>query len=278
MGLAEVVPGVSGATIALITGIYRDLVATLASFGPRSLTLLGQPLQFFRAHNLGFLVFLGLGMLVGVLIFARVMGYLLMHYQPAVWGFFCGVIAMSVLVIARQRSLHNLATWGSLGLALGAGLLWLPTLDGELGLVGVFVGGAIAICAWILPAVSGSYMLLALGLYEVVITAINALDWVLLATFAAGMICGLMAFVRILQWLLSRFYDAILALLTGFMLGSVTKLWPWQQEGALGLAQLLLPDEYAVAVGAPLVAWVALSVLGGMVCIWCLARYSDASL
>lgn len=274
MGLAEVVPGVSGGTMAFISGIYPTLVAALATFGPGSLPMLARPLQFWQHHNLRFLLVLAAGMGLGILMFAQLMQFLLAHYQPLVWAFFSGVIVMSVVVIGRYRHPARLLRWGTLGLLLGLALLWLPPLQSEPSLWLIFFGGAVAVCAWLLPAVSGSYVLLALGLYAPVIDALASFNLAVLACLAAGCALGLLLFAKALAWLLRHYSEALLSLLTGFMLGSVPKLWPWQAPSIDGLGiEFLSPQGYFSLLGVPAYGELApvIFTLGG-IALWLLSR------
>ena len=277
MGIAEVVPGVSGGTMAFVTGIYSELISTLAKFGARSVLMVRQPVVFYTAHNLRFLFSLGIGMLLGVLLFAQVMQFLLSHYQPMVWAFFSGVIAMSVIVIGRMRPPRALLIWAPLGLLAGASLLWLPVGAEEAGLLEIFVGSALAVCAWLLPAVSGSFVLLALGLYDQVIHAIAALEWSILLTVAAGCASGLLVFAKLLAWLLRSHREPLLSFLTGFMLGSIAKLWPWQNTAG----GLLSPTAYAslyegsTHVGSTQVEGAAIVFVAGALLLWLLTKLAD---
>lgn len=277
MGLAEVVPGVSGGTMAFITGIYPELVRSLATFGPSSLPLLRQPLEFYQQHNLRFLLLLAAGMGMGILLFAQLMRFLLANYQPLVWAFFSGVILMSVLVIGRLRAPGALVRFMPLGLILGLGLLWLPTTQGEAGLGSIFAGGAVAVCAWLLPAVSGSYVLLALGLYGSVIDAIAEFDVVVLLTLAAGCVVGLLLFARLLAWLMRHYQEPLLSFLTGFMLGSLPKLWPWQDPAAgNGVETLMSPNGYSQTFAEPAFAlYAALCLFAGAACLWLLNKVAN---
>ncbi len=276
MGIAEVVPGVSGGTIAFVTGIYPALVRSFASFGVRSLQLLGQPRLFIEHHNLSFLIALAAGMGLGIVLFAQLMQYLLDNHQPLVWAFFSGVILMSVWVIGRARLPRALLSWAPFGLLCGLGLLWLPAADAEPGYLALFLGASVAVCAWLLPAVSGSYVLLTLGLYAPVIAALA--DWQIpvLATVAAGCAIGLLCFSKLLAWLLRHYSEPLLGFLTGFMLGSVVKLWPWQDASAdNAFARLLTPAEFASLTGeAAGVLWVVLLTLIGAAGLWWLSRFS----
>jgi putative membrane protein len=281
MGMAELVPGVSGGTMAFISGIYFRLIAGLASFGFGSIRLLTDPREFWQHHQLSFLLALGLGMGMGIAGFARVIGYLMEHAQPVLWAFFTGVIIVSVYQIGSARHKKNLLVFGTLGLMLGLGFLLLPAQNLSGSLVALYFAGMVAVCAWILPGISGSFVLLLLGLYADVIVAVNALDLTFLLVLGAGCASGLLLFTRALSWLLANFEDPLLALLTGFMATALIKLWPWQQSGlsAQGawqnlFAPLLWPSQYAAEVGADFV-WVALgaAAMGGMG-VWLLSKFS----
>jgi putative membrane protein len=270
MGIAELVPGISGGTIAFITGIYDELLATLARFRVGSLPQLWRdgPRAFWTNHNGGFLLTLALGMGLAVVSFARLLGYLLDHVPVLVWAFFFGLIAASAVQIGRRRSLPLLLGFGLLGLLLGLTLLLLGHRDGEAPLWLVFVGGMAAISAWLLPAVSGSFLLLVLGLYEPVLRAFNAGEWVVPLTLALGCVVGLLAFSRLLHWLMRRVREPLLALLTGFMAGSLATLWPWRHDGAL-----LGPEAYTAATGNPALVGSTLGAFAlGVLVLWLLSR------
>ena len=179
MGVAEVVPGISGGTIAFVTGIYLELVGTFARFRGSSLGILFKagPREFWRVHNLTFLALLGIGMVLSVGLFARLIGVWLEVVPPLVWGFFCGLIAATVVHIGRGRPVRLLVTYGALGLLIGLLMLLLDPLGRQDSLWVFFFGGVIAVCAWLLPAVSGSFFLLILGLYAPVLEAINELHF-----------------------------------------------------------------------------------------------------
>ena len=274
MGLAELVPGISGGTIAFVTGIYSELVTALASFGPQSIALLRRPRAFWQHHNLGFLLSLAIGMGVGVLALAPVVRFLLAHAAPLLWAFFFGLILASVFFIGRARSRPVLLRFGALGVILGTAFLFLPIGQMQGSWLALFLGGAIAVCAWILPAVSGSFVLLLLGLYDDVIVAIADLDFVKLSAVGLGCAVGLASFVRILSWLMQHHEDRLLSLLTGFMAVALAKLWPWQNSDAGTLMQSLLsPAEYASLTGqsAYLVAVVP-AFAAGVIVLWLLQR------
>ena len=270
MGIAEVVPGVSGGTIAFITGIYFELVNTLAGFGIGALRVLFRrgPLVFWREQNLAFLSVLLIGMLVSILAFSRVIGYWLEVVPPLVWGFFFGLIVVSVVQIGRGRPLGHLLLFGALGCGAGVALTGLDPLQIESALWVYFVGGMIAISAWMLPAVSGSFMLLVLGLYHPVIAALNDWQWPILTSLALGCAAGLLLFSKMLAWLMAHRREPVLALLTGFMAGSLMRLWPWAHGGSV-----LGPADYGAATGHdPLVLGTCLAVAAGGLTLWLLSR------
>ena len=275
MGLAEVVPGVSGGTMALITGIYERLIDTIASFSHRSVVMLLRPTEFYVHHNLSFLLPLMVGMMVGVFVFAQVMGYLLDHYKPVVWSFFCGVILTSVVVIGRRRRLVFLATYGVLGLVLALALVLLTASQFAATPLSFFLGGMVAVSAWILPAVSGSYIMLILGLYEPALAALRNLDWLLLSSLVVGCAVGLLSFVRLLNWLIKHWYEQLLALLTGFMLGSVVNLWPWQQVAASSLERIITPSSYAALGHEPFILLVIAALVLGSLFLWLVSKDHD---
>lgn len=232
MGLAEIVPGVSGGTIAFITGIYDELVGSLASLSSALSTR--APWRngwsaFVRRHNLPFLAVLTAGMATGAAGLAHVMLALLETQTGLVAGFFFGLIAASVVHVAASSSWRWLATLGIVGLGLGLLMGFFADSGTVLGTTPatVFVGGALAATAWILPGVSGAFVLLLMGLYKPMLEAFTAFDLALLVPFAAGLAIGLLAFSKLLAWLLAKARRAVLALLTGFMAGSLTELWPW---------------------------------------------------
>ena len=254
MGLAEVVPGVSGGTIAFITGIYDELVASLASLSSALSTWRSGWAAFARRHNLPFLAVLTAGMATGAVGLAHVILTLLETQPGLVAGFFFGLIAASVVHVGTSSSWRWLATLGVVG--LGLGLLMGFFADSGTALdtapATVFVGGALAATAWILPGVSGAFVLLLLGLYKPMLAAFTAFDLALLAPFAAGLAIGLLAFSKLLAWLLAKGRRAVLALLTGFMAGSLTELWPWgrgaEQAHVLGVVAAIVAGATVVGI------------------------------
>lgn len=289
MGIAEVIPGVSGGTIAFISGIYDELLGSIARFGPASIGVLfreGLP-RFWQSHNLTFLVALAFGMGLSLVSVARLVKRALETTPPLVWAFFFGLIIASVIYLARNLrepksdtslnpnnesalSAPMLMVFGLAGLALGVVLSILSPATVDVKWWMVLVGGALAVTAWILPGISGSLMLLLMGLYPAVLAAVADFDVVLLGSLVAGCVLGLLLFSRLLSWLLSRYRAPVLAFLTGVMAGSLLKLWPWQATDG----SLLGPGQYAATQG-PALLWPALGMLLlGVLAVTVLARFN----
>jgi len=231
MGAAEVVPGVSGGTIAFVSGFYERLVNGIARLTPFSLLELPKIgfATWWKKYDLGFLFVLFGAMLVSILILARGVSYLLAEHPVGIWSFFFGLVLSSIFVVGRRLPLSvesGLAL--GIGVAVGMVVVRIIPFEAEISGLTLFAGGCIAVCAWILPGLSGSFLLLVLGLYQTVITAIKNFELLTLCYVGLGSVVGLMCFSRILTVLLARFYDVTVALLVGFMLGSLTKIWPWK--------------------------------------------------
>ena len=255
MGMAEAVPGVSGGTIAFVTGIYDELVASIASFSHTSVsTLLRDGWGgFSRRHNIGFLTLLGGGMALGLpLTLMLVVGFLESH-RVYIMGFFFGLIAASVCHVGLQSSWRWLLSLGLAG-ALGGWMLGNLEMEsvGQQASV-IFLAGTLAATAWILPGMSGAFVLVILGLYEPMAKALLAIDLPVLATFAAGLVIGVVCFAKLLAWLLDRGRPAVLALLTGVMAGSLAQLWPWRETA---FADTVVTGVVVAIVGGALVVGV----------------------
>ncbi len=232
MGAADVVPGVSGGTIAFITGIYDELLRSIAGLpGAVAPLLRGRIGEAWKQANASFLLVLFAGILTSVFSLARLITYLLEHHPIPVWSFFFGLIRGSVYLGGReirQRSLPLLVVFLA-GIAFAYWITVAAPVQWDSSLLSLFFAGAIAICAMILPGISGSFVLVLLGLYPVVLGAVKALDLGVLAVFAIGCVVGLLSFARLLSWTLKRWRDLTLGFLTGLMLGSLNKVWPWKQ-------------------------------------------------
>ncbi|MCB0644431.1 MAG: DUF368 domain-containing protein [Phaeodactylibacter sp.] len=239
MGIAEVIPGVSGGTIAFITGIYERLINAIKAFGPQAIQGLRQDglKGGWKAVDGNFLFFLIAGMAVGVIAGVFGITYILEHYPPLIWAFFFGLIIASVLYMVRQVPQWNVVNVLALILA-GALAYWITIAapaQGTDALWFVFISGAIAISAMILPGISGSFMLLLMGMYTLIIPSVKEAlktfetqSLIILVVFALGCVLGLAVFSRILSWTFERYRSTTLAALTGFMLGSLNRIWPWR--------------------------------------------------
>lgn len=265
MGAADIVPGVSGGTIAFITGIYFRLLAAVNSVPSAVLgeLLKGRVKAFWIRCDGTFLALLLAGILVSIVTMASMISYLLQAYPILLWSFFFGLILASVWHVLRQLQRPD---WPLLApLALGVVFAWwVTTLPvGQVSPSGlVFFGaGALAICAMILPGISGSFILVILGMYAPVLAAIKGAQLATLALFAGGCLVGLLSIARLLTWAIHRYHDAVMALLTGFMIGALNKVWPWKETLSwrtnsageqVPLSQVSVsPDRFSELTGEP---------------------------
>lgn len=233
MGAADVVPGVSGGTIAFITGIYDKLLYSIKSINGQNLKLLfkGKAGAFWKAINGGFLLSLAAGIGLSVFSLARLITLLLDAYPVLVWAFFFGLIAASSLLVAKDIRQWNFKTIPGFLAGIGIALFITSATPAQTpeNLPFIFLCGFIAICAMILPGISGSFILLLMGKYAFIMEAVKQLDPKVLGVFAIGAVCGIATFSRVLSYALHRFRDITLSVLTGFMLGSLNKVWPWKE-------------------------------------------------
>ena len=233
MGSADVVPGVSGGTMALITGIYEELILSIRSFDARALRLLiGFRIKALLAYvRWPFLCALLMGILLAIFSLSRAITYLLENEPVLLWSFFFGLVLASVYTVGKRiPQWHWQALLGAVGAALGAYfLVGLVPVEMPHGPPYIFCSAVIAICAMILPGISGSFVLVLLGQYAYILNAVNTRDLFVIALFGAGAAVGLMAFARVLGWFFRRYHDLTIALLTGLMLGSLRKIWPWKE-------------------------------------------------
>lgn len=232
MGAADVVPGVSGGTIAFITGIYEQLLDALANMPQAALLLLkGRVKQAWALAHVNFLLILFAGILTSIVSLARLITWLLEHHGIAVWSFFFGLVLVSCYFVGREIKRWNWARY--MFFALGTIAAWYITVASPINWghdpLSIFLAGAIAICAMILPGISGSFLLLLMGLYTHILNAVKNFDLSVVLVFALGCAFGLLAFAKVLKAALQHYRDLTLALLTGFMLGSLNKIWPWKQ-------------------------------------------------
>ncbi|MXW56933.1 MAG: DUF368 domain-containing protein, partial [Gemmatimonadales bacterium] len=234
MGLADLVPGVSGGTIAFISGIYDELVTTIAGLDRRLLGAFreGGVRCVWQAGNLGFLAVLLSGIGTSLFAFAGLLDWLLANRPGELWAFFFGLVAASVPVVGRRVADRRAGIWtlAAAGAAVAAVVTSLPPLVRSDTPLFLAAAAAVAACAMILPGISGSFILLILGAYTPVIVALNDLDVVRLAAVGLGVVAGLLTFSRGLRRLLARHRTPTLAVLTGFLLGSLNALWPWKVQ------------------------------------------------
>jgi len=232
MGAADVVPGVSGGTMALILGIYEELIRAIKAFDAAFLRLLlqGRFLRALKSVPYAFLLPLGLGILTAIFTLARLLGALLEHHPVAVWSFFFGLVLASAFVVGCRIKAWSITTTAGLVLTTAGAfvLVGLVPVHTPETLPFIFLCGAIAICAMILPGISGSFILVLLGKYHYILDAVGRMDWLVLAVFTTGTATGILLFVRLLNWLLNRYHEITMAALTGLMIGSLRKIWPWK--------------------------------------------------
>ncbi|WP_452228856.1 DUF368 domain-containing protein [Lacinutrix sp. MEBiC02404] len=233
MGAADAVPGVSGGTIAFISGIYEELINTISNVNLTTLkTLKTEGIKaFWEKVNGNFLLALLLGMVISFASFMKLAKYLIEQHPILIWSFFFGLIIASILFIGKQITKWNIATIIAVivGAALAFYITSLPSMASNNNPFFLFFAGAIAICAMILPGISGSFILVILGAYKTLSVAIDSLDFKKIAIFALGAIVGLLSFSRVLKWLFKHYHNITLAVLTGFIFGSLNKIWPWKK-------------------------------------------------
>ena len=234
MGAADVVPGVSGGTIAFISGIYEELLTSISSINFSTLKLLKTKgiKVVWKTINGNFLLALLLGIFVSIVSLAKLISWLLENKPILVWSFFFGLVLASILYIGKQISKWNLITITVL--ILGSIIAYYittlqPLISENSSPLFMFLAGALAICAMILPGISGAFILVLLGAYKPVLEAIHNRDYKLIAIIAFGAVVGLLSFSKVLKWLFNNFRNYTLAVLTGFILGSLNKIWPWKE-------------------------------------------------
>lgn len=289
MGAADIVPGVSGGTIAFITGIYDTLLASIRAFDLAFAARLWRldPGGAWEHVNGRFLLPLLAGIATSIFTLARLISWLLDAYPVPLWAFFFGLILASAIVLLRQVEAWTGPRVAALLLGvLAAGAVALaPPASLQLGMPGVFLAGFLAICAMILPGISGSFILVLLGMYGTVLTALKSLDVAFMLVFAAGAGAGLLCFSRLLHWLLHRYHQATMATLTGFLFGSLAVVWPWKRvldwvvgsHGEMKPAQQLPvpPWEFAAATGQEPMLGLCIVLAGlGVVLVWLIDRGS----
>jgi putative membrane protein len=283
MGAADIVPGVSGGTVAFITGIYDQLLDSLRAV---DLEFLARLSRFdiagaWQHINGRFLLALLLGIATSIFSLAQLVSWVLEHHPVPLWAFFFGLILASALVLLREVdnwSVPKVLCLLSAG-AVAVCIALSPVMSLEMGLAGVFLAGFLAVCAMILPGISGSFILVLLGMYSTTLVALKSLDLVFILVFVIGAGCGLLCFSRLLHWLLQRFHQGTMAVLTGFLFGSLLVVWPWKRvlewvegsHGQLKPAQQfpVSPLDYQVYTGQDPQLWFCLSLMiAGFALVW----------
>jgi len=291
MGAADIVPGVSGGTVAFITGIYDTLIDSIRAvdleFASR---LLRRDIAGAWQHiNGGFLLALLLGIATSIFSLAQLVSWLLEHHPVPLWAFFFGLILASALVLLQQVRRWTVATLLGLvaGVAVALTIALSPGFNLQGGYAGVFLAAFLAICAMILPGISGSFILVLLGMYGPVLAAIKHLEFDFILVFVLGAGSGLLCFSRLLHWMLHRFHQATMAVLTGFLFGSLAVVWPWKRvlawvegsHGQLKPAQQapVTPTDFQLYSGQEpqLALCLALMVIGFAIVWWVHARWGD---
>ncbi|MBO7478514.1 MAG: DUF368 domain-containing protein, partial [Salinivirgaceae bacterium] len=285
MGVANVIPGVSGGTIALLTGIFERLINALKSFDVEAVRLL---LKFkfreFAQHvDFGFLLSVFLGVGVSIISVAKLLEFLFQSYPVYVWSFFFGLILVSVWFVGKSIGKIDVAAAVSfvVGAAVAFGLSVMNPATENTAFWYLIICGAVAVCSMILPGLSGSFVLILMGNYQLImIYAVSHFDMKIIVPVAVGVVVGLLAFSHFLSWLLSRYARQTMAVLTGFIFGSLGTIWPWKnpvylmQDGAEVLKngkpiiqsyQMYFPQEFSAEVAIAIVLMAA-----GMAALWAL--------
>ncbi|MEX0672755.1 MAG: DUF368 domain-containing protein [Candidatus Paceibacterota bacterium] len=265
MGVADLIPGISGGTIALIANVYDELVASIkvTTNTAVSLFLKGKSREAVRVIPFGFLVPLLAGLLFAVFSMANILSRLFDSYAEFVWSFFFGLIAASVFVVFRRVQIRSTgvlisALIGAVASYMITGLIPVETPATALLL---FLSGAIAITAMILPGISGSFILIILGKYQQILAAVVERDVMTLGIFLLGILTGLALFSRVISYFLRTHHDITIALLTGFIIGSIRTVWPWKETTPIGVEVNVLPEVFDLSVGIS----IALALIGATI-------------
>lgn len=286
MGAADIVPGVSGGTIALIAGIYERLINAISSIGPHLWSIFRQQggikglIAVWRQVDATFLLCLVLGIGTSIVTLAGIIKGLLDNQPLLIWSFFFGLVVATVLILLTEIKRWNITRVGAFIVGLIAAIVIsnLPVLATTPSLAYLFFAGAIAICAMILPGISGSFILLLLGAYDTVLEAVHTFNLTIILTLIGGMVTGLLLFTRVLKWLLANYYQGTLALLTGFIAGSLVKVWPWKVDalGTLNADAINNVAPWAYPTGAHWLTTLSLMLLGAVLVslLSCWGRHS----
>jgi len=250
MGISDLIPGISGGTIALLLGIYEKFIQSLKSINYSTLIYLLK-LDFKKLNdqlNFNFILPVFLGILISIFLFSSLISYLLINHKILLFSFFFGLIFFSSLKLIASLKPNSLFDFSLIfsGLILGLSLLFIGQLSLSDSIISVFFSGFIAISAMLLPGISGSYILLILGKYQFMLDSISSLLWTNILVFAFGAVFGILSFSKIIFWLLNKYYKSTILFLSGIMLGALNKVWPWQNNNDLilpihNISDLTLP-------------------------------------
>ena len=242
MGISDLIPGISGGTIALLLGIYKDFISSLKSINYKSFIYLVR-LDFKKLNNqlnLCFLLPVFFGILSSIFIFSSLISFLLLDYKVLLFSFFFGLIFFSSI-----RLISNLKPTSTLdfftvfvGLVIGLSFFFVSSLSTSNSIFSIFLAGFIAISAMLLPGISGSYILLILGKYEFMLDSISSFNWINILIFSLGAITGILSFSKMIHYLLKNYYRSTIFFLSGLMMGALNKVWPWQLDN-----KIVLPEE-----------------------------------
>ena len=270
MGAADVVPGVSGGTIAFISGIYEELIDSINNINLSALKVWKKDGfgAFWKQINGTFFIFLFAGIIISIASLAKVVTYFLDQHPVLIWSFFFGLIVASVWVVGKTIKkwtpvVISMLIVGALVALYISSIQSVASVDAKWFIV---LSGALAICAMILPGISGSFILVLLGSYHLILEAVKSRDMAIIGLFVAGCAVGLLTFARLLKYLFSHFKEMTIALLTGFMVGSLYKVWPWKVK--IGEAPLVIHSLEHTFEGRPLHEPYVRDVLVGLRFIW----------
>jgi putative membrane protein len=290
MGAADVIPGVSGGTIAFITGIYEELIGSISNINLAALKKLKNEgiASFWKHVNGNFFVALILGIAISVLSLAKAVTYLLVEYPVLLWAFFFGLIVASAQLILKTVTKWDVKN--VIGLIIGTAIAaYISTVHvtasgGEYWYI--VMSGAIAICAMILPGISGAFILVLLGSYAMIIEGLKNLDFMIIGLFCLGCLVGILSFSRLLKYLFENYKNLVLAILSGFLIGSLLKIWPW--KNAMGDAPIVVhsdgKEDWMMAnvlpgnfIGEPQILYVVLLALFGYLLVYLMDKFGNKS-
>tara|TARA_B100000282_G_C31734913_1_gene492892 strand:- start:2087 stop:2926 length:840 start_codon:yes stop_codon:yes gene_type:complete len=247
MGISDLIPGISGGTIALLLGIYKDFISSLKSINYKSFIYLVR-LDFKKLNNqlnLCFLLPVFFGILSSIFIFSSLISFLLLDYKVLLFSFFFGLIFFSsIRLISSLKPTSTLDFFTVfVGLVIGLSFFFVSSLSTSNSIFSIFLAGFIAISAMLLPGISGSYILLILGKYEFMLDSISSFNWINILIFSFGAVTGILSFSKMIHYLLKNYYRSTIFFLSGLMMGALNKVWPWQLDNKIVLPEgdILMP-------------------------------------